>query len=87
MTNKHKNRAAASPTHDPMQDPENTGKDLKVFTQFPRLPTEIRQKLWRFCFPRGRRVNFEDEFVFKTMKGSAITLGTEPKYTNQLRIP
>jgi hypothetical protein len=62
-------------------------KDLKVFTQFPKLPAEMRQKLWRFCFPRRRRVNFGDEFVFKTIKGSAITLETESKYTNQLRIP
>jgi len=38
MANMHENRAAASLR----KDPDNIGKDLEMFTQFPKLQAEMR---------------------------------------------
>jgi hypothetical protein len=40
-------------------------KALARFTPFPKLPIEIRFKIWRWSFPQGRQVNFDNELIFK----------------------
>lgn len=35
---------------------KNTGVVLEQFTLFPKLPTELRLKIWRFCCPSDRVV-------------------------------
>jgi hypothetical protein len=44
---------------------------LDTFTLFPKLPIEIRFKIWKYSFPRGREVNFADELIFKAMSAEA----------------
>ena len=36
----------------------NTGVPLQEFTLFPKLPTELRLEIWRYCRPEGRIVQF-----------------------------
>jgi hypothetical protein len=36
----------------------NTGVPLQEFTLFPKLPTELRLEIWRYCRPEGRFVEF-----------------------------
>ena len=35
-----------------------SSEPLATFTLFPKLPIELRLKIWRASFPRGREVNF-----------------------------
>jgi hypothetical protein len=37
----------------------NTGVPLQEFILFPKLPTELRQEIWRLCRPEGRVVEFD----------------------------
>jgi hypothetical protein len=37
-----------------------TEEVLDSFTLFPKLPIELRLKIWRYTFPRGRYINFDD---------------------------
>lgn len=32
------------------------GEPLDTFTLFPKLPLELRLKVWRFCFPKSREI-------------------------------
>ncbi|PMD40194.1 hypothetical protein L207DRAFT_582418 [Hyaloscypha variabilis F] len=40
------------------EDPTHFGQPVDNFTFFPKLPIELRLKIWRFGFPRGGEVNF-----------------------------
>jgi hypothetical protein len=39
---------------------------LGTFTFFPKLSIDVRLMIWQCSFPRGREVNFGNEFMFKT---------------------
>jgi len=37
-----------------------TEEVLDSFNPFPKLLIELRLKIWRYTFPRGRYINFDD---------------------------
>jgi len=60
----------------PGSDPEQSGRDLLEFTLFPKLPIEIRLKIWRNIFPRGKMVHLGDEYILRSIGCSRLTFGT-----------
>lgn len=60
----------------PSAEPEQSGQDLFEFTLFPNLPIEIRLKIWRTTFPRGKLVHLGDEYMLRSMGCGRLTLGT-----------
>jgi hypothetical protein len=60
----------------PSSDPKPPGRDLLEFTLFPNLPIEIRLKIWRTAFPRGKMVHLGDEYMLRNMGGGRLTFGT-----------
>ena len=60
----------------PGSDPEQSGRDLLEFTLFPKLPIEIRLKIWRTTFPRGKMVHLGDECILRSMGCGRLTIGT-----------
>jgi hypothetical protein len=57
-------------------DSEQSGRDLLEFTPFPNLPIEIRLKIWRTTFPRGKMVHLGDEYILRSIGCSRLTFGT-----------
>jgi hypothetical protein len=41
-----------------------TEQEVDSFTLFPKLPIELRLKIWRYTFPRGRYINLDDHDEF-----------------------
>jgi hypothetical protein len=56
------------------QDDKPSIKAPDTFTLFPRLPIELRLKIWRLGFPRGRQVSF-----------AAFAPGISPKDSEVIR--
>lgn len=62
--------ATLSIFEDELPDPNQVlyiqlGKPLDVFERFPKLPTEIRLKIWRLSFPEGRNMCLDTSYIFE----------------------
>ena len=57
-------------------DSAQSGQDLLHFTLFSNLPIEIRLKIWRTTFPRGKMVHLGDECILRSMGCGRLTIGT-----------
>ncbi|TGO57175.1 hypothetical protein BCON_0068g00050 [Botryotinia convoluta] len=59
----------------------------KTFTPFPRLPFELRQKIWRLCAPEHGRVielNMSEDYIFPTKHPAHAVFHVNRESRNEL---
>jgi 2EXR family len=63
----------ANTSHQSDQGPPHSSKALDSFTLFPKLPIELKLKIWQRGFPTGREVNFAARGTNNSPRAKEVT--------------